>query len=238
MLNNMPRRRFIELSALAAGGLVVGPSIGDAAPAAAPAPANPSADVVLKQLLEGNNRFVNGQPVHPRRSPADFAPLAEGQNPIACIVGCADSRVSPELIFDQGVGDLFVVRVAGNVVSGAGPIVKGSIEYAVAELRVPLIMVLGHSQCGAVKAAMKHIEAHDPLPGALADLVAAIQPAVTRASGQRGDALENAIRANVELGVERLKTLAPILADAVKAKKLQIVGATYDLRTGKVVVLA
>jgi carbonic anhydrase len=188
-------------------------------------------------LLEGNKRFLKGEVANPRRKPQDFAKLAEGQNPLAIIVGCADSRVSPELLFDQGVGDLFVVRVAGNVISGAGATVKGSIEYAVAELSVPLVLVLGHSNCGAVKAAVKHIDANDALPGAINELVNAIKPAVVRAKGLKGDTLENAINANVEIGVERLKNLEPILAAPVKEGKVKVVGGVYDLRTGRVTVI-
>jgi carbonic anhydrase len=145
--------------------------------------------------------------------------------------------VAPELIFDQGVGDLFVVRVAGNVISGAGATVKGSIEYAVAELNVPLVMVLGHSQCGAVKAAVKHISADDTLPGAIAGLVNTIKPAVVKAKGEAGDLLENAIKANVGIGIERLKSLEPILAGPVKEGRLKVVGGVYDLRTGGVTVI-
>src|SRR5882672_854398 len=169
-----------------------------------------AADDVLRRLLEGNARFVRGQLKNPRRRPEDFRELAEGQNPVAAIVGCADSRVPPELLFDQGVGDLFVVRVAGNIVGGAGATVKGSIEYAVAELNVPVVLVLGHSNCGAVKAAVKHLDAHDALPGAINELVNLIKPAVAKGGG--GDRLERAIKANVALGVGRLKVLEPILA--------------------------
>ena len=140
----------------------------------------------------------------------------------------------PEILFDQGVGDLFVIRIAGNVIGGSGPVVKGSIEYAVAELRVPLVIVLGHSNCGAVKAAVKHIDDHDALPGAINDLVNLIKPAVEQVRGKPGDKLANAIRANVELGVERLQGLEPILAGPVRAGKLKVVGATYDLATGRV----
>jgi carbonic anhydrase len=153
------------------------------------------------------------------------------------IVGCADSRVPPEILFDQGVGDLFVVRVAGNVVSGAGATVKGSIEYAVAELNVSLVMVLGHSQCGAVKAAAKHIADKDPLPGAIAELVNTIKPAVVKAKGEGGNLLEEAIKANVGIGVERLKALEPVLADPVRKGRVKVVGGVYDLRTGGVTVI-
>lgn len=192
------------------------------------------ADTVLTQLLEGNKRFVRGEPTHPRRKPEDFVPLAEGQAPLTVVVSCADSRVAPELIFDQGVGDLFVVRVAGNVIAGAGASVKGSIEYAVAELGVRLIIVLGHSRCGAVKAAIKHIDEKDGLPGSIGDLVDLIRPAVAMVKDKRGDILDNAIKANVEQGVNRLKRLEPILADAVKKGTLKVAGAVYDLHSGKV----
>lgn len=168
------RRQFVQLMGLAAAGFAA-PGLVHAAADTAGDAHTPSADDVLQRLLDGNRRFVKGELAHPGRKPEDFAPLTAGQRPVAAIVGCSDSRVPPEILFDQGIGDLFVVRVAGNVVEGAGPSVKGSIEYAVAELGVPLIVVLGHSQCGAVKAALAHIEAHDALPGAIKDLVAADQ---------------------------------------------------------------
>jgi carbonic anhydrase len=233
------RRQFV---ALAGAGLVVaGDGIAGRAAGAEPA-GKPSAalgpDEVLRKLLDGNKRFARGETTAPRRKPEDFAKLAEGQAPRAVIVGCADSRVPPEILFDQGVGDLFVVRVAGNVVSGAGAIVKGSIEYAVAELGVRLVVVLGHSQCGAVKAALKHIDARDALPGAIEDLVHAIKPAVARAKDHAGDALENAIKANVGVGVERLMALEPILAGPVKKGEVKVVGGVYDLRSGAVTVIA
>lgn len=220
----MSRREFMRLSGLAAG-------------AADQSRGGRDADAVLAQLIEGNKRFMKGDLAHPRRKPEDFVPLAEGQAPLTVIVCCADSRVAPELIFDQGVGDLFVVRVAGNVINGAGASVKGSIEYAVAELDVRLILVLGHSQCGAVKAAIKHIDAKDALPGAIGDLVDLIKPAVTAVRDKRGDMLDNAIEANVGHGVERLKHLEPILAPSVQKGTLKIVGAVYELHNGKVTVL-
>lgn len=233
------RRDFILLSGLAA--CTAGATLANAAPALAAA--RPGAkeplsaldpDAVLAQLIEGNKRFVGGMLEHPGRQPKDFAPLAEGQAPGAIVVGCADSRVAPELIFDQGVGDLFVVRVAGNVVSNAGPLVKGSIEFAVAELGARLIMVLGHEACGAVKAAVAHIDANDTLPGAIRELVDLIRPAAASVRGKPGDKLENAIKANVALGVERIKTLDPILSGFVKKGEVKVVGAVFELRTGAV----
>jgi carbonic anhydrase len=229
------RRDFVRLSGLVAG--AAGLALPRPGRAADPPPADRDPDAVLARLLEGNKRFARGEPAHPGRTPADFAALADGQAPLAVVVGCADSRVPPELVFDQGVGDLFVVRVAGNVVSGAGASVKGSVEYAVAELGVRLVLVLGHSGCGAVKAALKHIAAGDKVPGSIGDLVDTIKPAAAAARGKPGDLLDNAVRANVERGVERLKGLEPALAGPVKAGKVKVAGAVYDLRGGKVTVL-
>ncbi len=197
-------------------------------------PARRSSEEALHELMTGNERFASGRAHSPRRSPAEFRQLAESQHPFAAILSCADSRVAPEILFDVGKGDLFVVRVAGNVVSGAGAVVKGSIEYAVAELNVPLIMVLGHSNCGAVKAAMEHLDSHDKLPGAINDLVELIKPAVVESKGKFSDPLSGAIYKNVQIGVERLKGLKPIVATAVDEGKLKVVGGVYDLRTGRV----
>jgi len=227
----LTRRDLLRLGVLTAGALVLG---GPAAQAASPGPAGPPAGEVLKRLLEGNQRFMKGEAASPRRGPDDFRPLAEGQRPMAVIVGCSDSRVPPELLFDQGVGDLFVVRVAGNVVKGAGAPVKGSIEYGVAELGASLVMVLGHSECGAVKAAIKHLEDKDALPGAIEPLVNSIRPAVVKARSMQGNLLDNALRANVAIGVETLRGLQPIVAPAVKRGQVKVVGAMYDLRTGSV----
>src|SRR5215475_5163020 len=161
--SELSRRQWLSGAALASGLIV---ARGSAASAASPAPSGPAADDVLQRLLKGNQRFVSGTTKNPRRAPADFRQLAEGQRPVVVIVGCSDSRVPPELLFDQGVGDLFVVRVA---------------DYVVAELGVGLIMVLGHSACGAVKAAIKHVDDGDPLPGAIGELVNRIRPAVMKA---------------------------------------------------------
>jgi carbonic anhydrase len=237
LLFALSRRHFVKVATAVAAsilGVVRAIAAEPRAAAASKAPSRPNADEALRELLAGNERFANGRPNSPRRSPADFRQLAEGQYPFATIISCADSRVAPEILFDVGKGDVFVVRVAGNVVSGAGAVVKGSIEYSVAELNVPLIMVLGHSNCGAVKAAMAHLNAKDSLPGAINDLVELIKPAVEQSKGLSGDPLEVAIHKNVQIGIERLKGLEPILATPVKEGKLKIVGGVYDLRTGKV----
>jgi len=190
-----------------------------------------SADQALGELLAGNKRFASGAASAPRRQPKHFRLLTGAQHPEAIVVACADSRVAPEILFDAGIGDIFVVSVAGNVIESAGVVVTGSIEYAVAVLNVPLIMVLGHSDCGAVKAALN---SKDSLPGAIDGLVRLIKPAVLKSKGLPGDPLDNAIRANVTTGVERLKGLDPILAPRVRGLKLKVVGGIYDLATGKV----
>ncbi|HZR20682.1 MAG TPA: carbonic anhydrase [Verrucomicrobiae bacterium] len=192
------------------------------------------ADQALRELLDGNHRFTSGKRMTPRGKPEDFRALTHAQFPEAIVVSCADSRVPPEILFDVGVGDIFVVRVAGNVIGGAGVSVKGSIEYAVAELNVPLILVLGHSGCGAVKSAIKHIDDRDALPGAISGLVELIKPAVAMSKGIPGDPLENAVRKNVEIGVERLQGLEPIVAPRVKDHKLRVCGGVYDLQNGAV----
>jgi carbonic anhydrase len=227
------RREFALLTA--AAGFDLSSRLNAAEPQQAPlGAARPNADEALRELLAGNHRFTIGKPRAPRRGPEQFRALAQGQYPEAVIVSCSDSRVAPEILFDVGVGDIFVVRVAGNVIDGAGVTVKGSIEYAIAELNVPLILVLGHSGCGAVNAAIKHINDRDSLPGAINGLVELIKPAVAESKGSAGDPLENAIRQNVEVGVERLRTLQPILAPRVKDGKVKVVGGIYDLRTGVV----
>jgi carbonic anhydrase len=226
------RRHFL----LTASAAIAGASL-PAFAADHPIPTGLPADQAFKTLLEGNKRFVAGAITHPRRSPADFMPLAAGQNPIAAIVSCSDSRVSPEILFDVGIGDIFAIRIAGNYVSGAGVSVKGSIEYAVAELGVNFIMILGHSQCGAVKAAIQHLHDNDALPGAINDLVNSIKPAVLAAQHQSGDLLENSIRGNVRRGVDLLNDFEPIIAPRVRSGKLKVFGATYSLATGKVEML-
>ena len=236
---SLSRRQFVaRASTLAAMGAFAGTLIGDDTPQHAPVPLRMDADQALRTLLEGNARFASGAATSPRRAPADFRQLAEGQNPFAVIVSCADSRVAPEILFDVGLGDIFVVRVAGNVVNEAGAVVKGSIEYAVAELNVPLVMVLGHSGCGAVKEAMQHINGGDPIPGSINDLVELIKPAVTQSKSDPGDPLENAVRRNVFVGVERLKGLPPIIGPRVTDGRDRIVGGVYDLRSGKVAMVS
>ena len=185
-----------------------------------------TADEALARLLAGNKRFVEGKPTRPHQDTARRAELAKGQSPIAVIMSCSDSRVPPELVFDQGLGDLFVVRLAGEVVDDDG---VGSIEYAVEHLGVRFVLVLGHDRCGAVDAALK-----GSTEGHIKNLVDAIRPAVEKAKGAAGDPVRNAVEANVRLVVEELKTSKPILAAMVAEKGLKIMGARYDVETGVV----
>jgi carbonic anhydrase len=186
-----------------------------------------TADAVISELKAGNAHHVDKKYDHPHQTAARERELASGQHPHAAILTCADSRVPPEIVFDQGLGDLFDVRVAGNV---AGDTEIASLEYAAEHLNVPLIVVLGHQKCGAVTAAVEPGEAHGHLP----TLVAAIRPAVDRAKKMPGDLLDNAVRANVELVVSQLRQSQPVLAGLVTKKQMVIVGAVYSLDTGRI----
>ncbi len=161
--------------------------------------------------------------------------LSTGQNPFAAVLSCADSRIAPEYCFDTARGDVFVCRIAGNFASDE---VVASLEYAVQVLNTPLIMVLGHEACGAVDATIKSVKGGSTLPGHLPSLVAAIKPAVDAVQGQGGDMLTNAIRRNVTLNVEKLKTAGPILSAAAADKKIRVVGGVYELRSGRVGLLS
>lgn len=181
----------------------------------------------LQALLAGNNRFTSGAAIKPNQDQKRREEIAAGQHPIAIIVTCSDSRLCPEIIFDQGLGDLFVVRTAGEVLDDAG---LGSIEYAADHLHVPLLVVLGHQNCGAVKAACDG----NNLPGHLNSLTSFIRPAVEQAKKQEGDLLDNAIKENIKNIVSQLKNSEPILAHLVKENKLEIIGAYYSLNSGAV----
>lgn len=194
-----------------------------------------TADQALERLKEGNRRFVEGKTIHPRQDPARIREVAKGQKPFAIIVGCSDSRVPNEIIFDQGLGDLFIVRTAGQVSAAAS---FGSVEFASAVLGANLIVVLGHTECGAVAAACNY---QKPVPGHIITLVNAIKPAaitveklVKMGKLSKEQFVNAAVRENVRLQVEQLQRLEPILAELVRTGQIKIVGAIYDLATGKV----
>jgi carbonic anhydrase len=193
---------------------------------AAPA-AGPTADAVLAELRAGNDHHAAKQYQHPHETAERQRELTSGQHPHASVLACADSRVPPEIVFDQGLGDLFVIRVAGNVASDD---VVGSLEYGAEHLNIPLIVVLGHQKCGGVTAAVEGGQLGGHMPG----LVALIQPAVDKTKGMPGDRVANAVRANVEMVVDQLRGSKPLLAELAAAGKIKIVGGVYSLDTGRV----
>jgi carbonic anhydrase len=185
----------------------------------------------LDRLMQGNARYVAGETECMDYS-IGRAERAGAQYPIVAVLSCSDSRVSPELLFEQGPGDIFVVRVAGNFVNTDG---LASMEYAVKILGVPLLMVLGHTNCGAISAAVKVVTERAELPGHLPELVESIEPAVISAHAKHpSDLVAATIDENVRLNVKRLIDDTPILADALAAKKIAISGGVYDIATGKV----
>jgi len=184
-------------------------------------------DTALAELKTGNDHHVQHRYQHPHETLERQRELVKGQHPHAEILSCADSRVPPEIIFDQGLGDLFVVRVAGNIATDAE---LASLEYGAAHLQIPLLVVMGHEHCGAVTAA---VEGGNP-EGHIGTLVELLRPAVENSRSLTGDRVENAVRANVELVVKQLRNSTPLLSELVSHNKLKIVGGVYSLDTGKV----
>jgi carbonic anhydrase len=226
---HVPRRVFIQ-SALSTA-LVARAAWADSGPAASPAPAPApntkyTPDAALQALLAGNERFAANKLTSIDH---DLVVLkehtAEKQEPFAAVLACADSRVPVELIFDQTIGQIFVARVAGNVVS---PEIIASLEYSVAVLGVEALLVLGHSNCGAVKAAMKA----DAVPGQISTLYAPLRQAVESSGGNFAKAIEF----NAKVQADLLRTSSPVIRDAVKAGKLKVASGVYDLASGKVTV--
>lgn len=182
----------------------------------------------IKKLMGGNRRFVENKSIRPRQDAGTIRKLSLGQMPFATLVSCSDSRVPNEMIFDQGLGDLFIVRTAGQVSSAAS---YGSIEYAVLKLYTRLIVVLGHTECGAVAAA---VERPEDVPGHIVSLINEIKPAVVKVAHKPGNLLNNAVRQNVIDQVNSLRDLDPILHKKYLKGEILIVGAVYDIQSGKV----
>ncbi|MBW4663951.1 MAG: carbonic anhydrase [Chroococcus sp. CMT-3BRIN-NPC107] len=227
-LGNISRRTALKFGTGVVGtGIAVGIGTGSRA-TSINEPTTP--DQTIQELLNGNKRFVQRKRTNPRQDLARLSEVAKTQKPFAAILGCADSRVPSEIIFDQGFGDLFVCRVAGNV---ATPEEIGSLEFGTLILGSKVIMVMGHKRCGAVAATIKGAE----VPGQIGSLLAAIRPAVEKSAEQKGDRLENACKANVLVQIEKLKT-SPVLSQLITEKKLKIVGGYYDLDTGIVSVVS
>ncbi|PYK45511.1 MAG: carbonic anhydrase [Verrucomicrobia bacterium] len=185
----------------------------------------------ISKLKEGNGRYTSGNLQHPGQTSERRAELAKTQHPFATILSCSDSRVPPEIVFDQGLGDLFIVRVAGNVINDEG---LGSVEYSVDHLGSRLILVLGHQNCGAVKAARETIAAKGNAPGHIESLVTAIKPAVEATAKEDLDAT---IKVNVKHVVQALRSSTPILKAEVDSGKIQVIGGYYSLDTGAVTFL-
>ncbi|MEH2152996.1 carbonic anhydrase [Nostoc sp.] len=229
----MERRDFLKLGMTGAFGMMLSASdllwrVEQAKAAEIPSTSAESLnpDAALQKLIEGNQRFVNHHPQYPDQSELRLHEVAQAQHPFATILSCADSRVPAEIVFDQGIGDIFDVRIAGNIATHEA---IGSIEYAVVLLGSPLLMVMGHERCGAVTAAVEK----ESLPGDISTFVKAIKPALKRVKDQPGDAVENAVVANVQYQIERLQR-SQLLTEQVRSGKLKIVGGRYDLDTGRV----
>jgi carbonic anhydrase len=190
-------------------------------------------------LMEGNARYVSGHATHPNQTAERRAEEATTQHPFAVVISCSDSRVSPEIVFDQGIGDLFVIRTAGNRLDD---LILASVEYAVDHLHCPLVVVLGHERCGAVSAALDaesgtgggHGHDAPAVASHIPALVKALHDAVAEAKGKPGDAVENTVLANIRIVTRDLPVQSPMLAEHVKAGTLQVIGMRYDLDTGAV----
>lgn len=182
-------------------------------------------DEATERLVYGNRRFVNGETQHPHQSAEYRLALAKGQKPFAVVVACSDSRVCPEIVFDQGLGDLFVVRVAGNTV---GNLELGSIEYAVEHLGAKLVLIVGHEKCGAVGAAIQG----GATPGHIGDVTSPIKPAVDATKGYAGDVLDAAVRFNAKHVADGLKVRDSLIKEQILKGEVKVLGARYDLDSG------
>jgi carbonic anhydrase len=219
---------------LIAGGLALSltaPLVTQAVAQDAISPAPVSPEEAVQRLIDGNARYVANAPINTDYS-VDRANRSAGQQPFAAIVSCSDSRVAPELIFDQGPGELFVIRVAGNFISEEG---LATLEYGVAALGIKTILVLGHNNCGAVSATITSIADNELPPGHLPSLVNAIRPAVYDVMAQEpADLLKAATAQNAKRNAERAMSEGPILSEAAAAGKLNAIAGIYDIATGKV----
>jgi carbonic anhydrase len=221
------RKTYLALLVLTAG-LLSGNQVVDASDPAHADQSSVAPAEGISRLKEGNGRYTSGNQQHPRQSSEEREKLTKSQHPFAIVLGCADSRVPPEIVFDQGLGDLFVLRVAGNVIDDHS---LGSIEYAVDHLAVRLIVVLGHQSCGAVKAAKDTIAAKSEAPAHIQSLVTAIQPAVEATVNSD---LETTVKANVKDVVQALRSSTPVLKSKVDSGEVRVMGAYYSLDTGAV----
>ncbi|MGB3288322.1 MAG: carbonic anhydrase [Burkholderiaceae bacterium] len=227
-----PARRR-TLAALGLASMTGLASLSGQARAAIPKPDNIlSPSQALERLMRGNERYASNQ-VTDRDFASSRGRLATAQNPYACVLGCADSRVSPELCFDEARGDLFVTRIAGNYVTAD---ILASLEYGVAVLKAPLIMVLGHTRCGAISATVDAMKNDTDFPGHIQSITTALMPAVraAAATSQEGALIAAATKENIRSNVRLLQEATPILRRSVREQKLKVVGGIYRLDTGRV----
>ena len=228
---NLSRRNSLKIvtGAIGTGILAAcaGTDLGKRAPTIAQNDLTP--DAAMQKLMDANKRFVDRKRQSPNQDLSRLVEVAQSQKPFAAILGCADSRFPSEIIFDQGLGDLFVCRVAGNV---ATPEEIGSLEFGTLVLGAKVLVVIGHKRCGAVDATIKGAQ----VPGQIGSLLDAIKPAVESSKDQAGDRLENASKANVVLQAQRLKA-SPVISKLIEENKLKVVGGYYDLDTGAVNIL-
>jgi carbonic anhydrase len=231
MADPLSRRRFLTtgVAALVAGQTATAVVVAD------PAVAAPAPDQALQMLLNGNQRWVTGTLEHPHQSIARREELRHAQHPFATVFSCVDSRVPPEIVFDTGIGDLAVTRTGAQVLDAG--IVLGTIEFTAGHLHTPLILVMGHQRCGAVKAAIQTIESGGTAPGHIRAVVDALRPAYHAALDEPGDQLDNTIRAQTKLTVERL-CRDRLLKELIQRRELAIAGAYYSLDTGAVSIIA
>jgi carbonic anhydrase len=231
--HHLARGRRALVGGVAASGILAAVALPPGgARAADPAPKTTlTPDQALRLLKEGNDQFRMEAPFRAAQGRERRVELARGQAPFCVLVGCSDSRVPPELLFGRGLGELFIIRNAGNTVDTAA---LGSVEYGVGVLGCPLVVVLGHDACGAVAAAVEVVERNATFPGVIGEMIQSIIPAVLAARGERGDLLHNAVTENARRVARRLKTQSPVLQEALRANRLKVVAARYRLTDGDV----
>jgi carbonic anhydrase len=239
MSRHVSRRRFLQSSGVVVAAAAVGAEPAVAAAASASGDSGSNLNLTpgqaLNRLTTGNRRWVSGKVRHPHQSVARREALAHVQHPFATVVSCIDSRIPPELVFDQGIGDMAVVRTGAQVLDAG--VVMGSIEFATVQLHAPLILVMGHQRCGAVKAAIDVIKTGGTAPAHIQDVVDALRPAYAVAVRQPGDMLENTIRAQTKLAVAQIKAY-PLIRGPVAKGKVRVRGAYYSLDSGRVSLIA
>jgi carbonic anhydrase len=235
MPEQLSRRHFLEASGLGIAAVLAGPTATDAVASSPSSAGKVTPSRALKLLIDGNRRWVRGNVTHPHQSVARRRVLRHEQHPFATVVSCIDSRVPPELVFDRGIGDLAVIRTGAQVLDEG--VVLGSVEFTPDHLGTPLIVVMGHQRCGAVKAAIETIESGGTAPGHIQAIVDALRPAYDVAIKQRGDLVDNMVRAQTKLAVRQLRS-DPLIKKFISQGKLKVVGGYYSLDTGAVSIIA